>query len=198
MSVADFIKNLVRTDEEEGYVEDYGNEEENDTEAFNEETLSQFSAQENLEHNQYSDRKHFSVKGKKSMKDNNVIEMRGMGNSNTEVMVIEPESFDDMPRVIDALRDRKSVVLNLEKMDPEKAQRSVDFVAGGTYAMDGHYERVGDNIFLFTPSCVTVSNLSGLISDADDFANVRNRRPSMHQSINNPVEYWSEPNIAAQ
>lgn len=197
MSVADFIKNLVRTDEEEGYVEDYGVDEENNTEAYDEDS-SQFSDRENLEHDRYSDRRYFSVKGKKSMKDNNVIEMRGMSNSNTEMMVIEPESFDDMPRVIDALRDRKSVVLNLEKMDPEKAQRSVDFVAGGTYAMDGHYERVGDNIFLFTPSCVTVSNLSGLISDADDFSNARNRRPSMHQPINNPVENWLEPNIAAQ
>ena len=197
MSVADFIKNLVRTDEEEGYVEDYGAEEENNPEAYDEDS-SQFSTGENLEHDRYSDRRYFSAKNKKPMKDNNVIEMRGMSNSNTEMMVIEPESFDDMPRVIDALRDRKSVVLNLEKMEPEKAQRSVDFVAGGTYAMDGHYERVGDNIFLFTPSCVTVSNLSGLISNADDFSSVRNRRPSMHQPINNPVEHWAEPNIAAQ
>jgi cell division inhibitor SepF len=55
-----------------------------------------------------------------------------------------------MPQVIDALRQQKSVILNMTLIRQEEAQRSVDFVAGGTYAMDGHYERIGDNIFLFT------------------------------------------------
>ena len=43
-------------------------------------------------------------------------------------------------------------------MDPDQAQRAVDFVAGGTYAIDGHQERVGESIFLFTPSCVNVTS----------------------------------------
>ena len=42
-------------------------------------------------------------------------------------------------------------------MDPDQAQRAVDFVAGGTYAIDGHQERVGESIFLFAPSCVNVT-----------------------------------------
>jgi cell division inhibitor SepF len=42
-------------------------------------------------------------------------------------------------------------------MDPDQAQRAVDFVAGGTYAIDGHQERIGESIFLFTPNCVQVS-----------------------------------------
>jgi cell division inhibitor SepF len=62
-----------------------------------------------------------------------------------------------MPQVIQALRERKSVVLNLTIMDPDQAQRAVDFVAGGTFAIDGHQERIGESIFLFTPSCVQVS-----------------------------------------
>ena len=91
---------------------------------------------------------------------NNVIGMPGINNSNAEVVVVEPHSFDEMPQVIQTLRDRKSVVLNLNVMDQEQAQRAVDFVAGGTYAMDGHQERIGESIFLFTPSCVKVSTLS--------------------------------------
>jgi len=43
-------------------------------------------------------------------------------------------------------------------MEPDQAQRAVDFVAGGTFAIDGHQERVGESIFLFAPSCVTVTN----------------------------------------
>jgi cell division inhibitor SepF len=87
----------------------------------------------------------------------NVIGMPGSANGISEVVVLEPRSFEEMPQVIQALRERKSVVLNLTIMDPDQAQRAVDFVAGGTFAIDGHQERIGESIFLFTPSCVQVS-----------------------------------------
>ena len=41
-------------------------------------------------------------------------------------------------------------------MDPDQAQRAVDFIAGGTYAIDGHQERVGESIFLFAPSYTSI------------------------------------------
>lgn len=97
---------------------------------------------------------------------NNVIGMPGALNGMSEVVVMEPQSFEEMPQVIRALRERKSVVLNLTLMEPDQAQRSVDFVAGGTYAIDGHQERIGDSIFLFTPSCVQVSTQMGVVSEA--------------------------------
>ncbi len=96
---------------------------------------------------------------------NNVIGMPGTNNSTYEVIVMEPRSFEEMPQAIQALRDRKSVVLNLTMLDPDQAQRAVDFVAGGTYAIDGHQERVGDSIFLFTPICVQVTTQSGGIQE---------------------------------
>lgn len=92
---------------------------------------------------------------------NNVIGMPGAVNGMSEVVVMEPRSFEEMPQAIQALRERKSVVLNLTIMDPDQAQRAVDFVAGGTYAIDGHQERIGESIFLFTPSCVQVSTQPG-------------------------------------
>lgn len=88
---------------------------------------------------------------------NNVIGMPGAVNGMSEVVVMEPRTFEEMPQAIRALRERKSVVLNLTIMDPDQAQRAVDFVAGGTYAIDGHQERIGESIFLFTPNCVQVS-----------------------------------------
>jgi cell division inhibitor SepF len=87
----------------------------------------------------------------------NVIGMPGAVNGMSEVVVMEPRSFEEMPQAIRALRERKSVVLNLTIMDPDQAQRAVDFIAGGTYAIDGHQERIGESIFLFTPNCVQVS-----------------------------------------
>jgi cell division inhibitor SepF len=77
---------------------------------------------------------------------NNVIGMPGATNGMSEVVVVEPRTFEEMPQV-----------LNLTVMDPDQAQRAVDFVAGGTYAIDGHQERIGESIFLFTPNCVQVS-----------------------------------------
>ena len=88
----------------------------------------------------------------------NVIGMPGISNSTAEVSLMEPRSFDEMPKAIQALRERKTVILNLTMMEPDQAQRAVDFVAGGTFAIDGHQERVGESIFLFAPSCVTVTN----------------------------------------
>ena len=87
-----------------------------------------------------------------------VVGMPGISNSSSEVSLMEPRSFDEMPQAIQALRERKTVILNLTMMDPDQAQRAVDFVAGGTYAIDGHQERVGESIFLFAPSCVSVTS----------------------------------------
>ncbi|HEY9707717.1 MAG TPA: cell division protein SepF [Oculatellaceae cyanobacterium] len=108
---------------------------------------------------------------------NNVIGMPGSVNGLSEVAVIEPRSFEEMPQVIQALRERKSVVLNLTIMDPDQAQRAVDFVAGGTYAIDGHQERIGESIFLFTPSCVQVSTQSGVVHEVSS-PQMRTPRPA--------------------
>ncbi|MFB8787798.1 MAG: cell division protein SepF [Potamolinea sp.] len=115
---------------------------------------------------------------------NNVIGMPGTVNGLSEVAVIEPRSFEEMPAVIQALRERKSVVLNLTIMDPDQAQRAVDFVAGGTYAIDGHQERIGESIFLFTPSCVQVSTQSGVVHEAPS-PQMRNPRQAA------PAPAWS-------
>jgi cell division inhibitor SepF len=95
----------------------------------------------------------------------NVIGMPGASNGISQVVVMEPRSFEEMPQAIQALRERKSVVLNLTMMDPDQAQRAVDFVAGGTYALDGHQERIGDSIFLFAPSCVQVMSQATVMSE---------------------------------
>lgn len=121
---------------------------------------------------------------------NNVIGMPGAVNGISEVAVIEPRSFEEMPQVIQALRERKSVVLNLTMMDPDQAQRAVDFVAGGTYAIDGHQERIGESIFLFTPSCVQVSTQSGVIHEVSE--------PTRASRSTPPPSWTSEPERMAQ
>jgi cell division inhibitor SepF len=107
----------------------------------------------------------------------NVIGMPGIASAVAEVCLMEPRSFDEMPRAIQALRERKTVILNLTMMEPDQAQRAVDFVAGGTFAIDGHQERVGESIFLFAPSCVTVTTAGS--EEAASPTVVTGRAPAM-------------------
>lgn len=119
-------------------------------------------------------------------KINNVVGMPGIMNGVSEMILIEPRSFEEMPQVIDALRSRKSVILNMTLIRQEEAQRSVDFVAGGTYAIDGHYERIGDNIFLFTPNCVQVSSPNNVVNESVD-----KQTPARNSRANQSNPTWN-------
>jgi cell division inhibitor SepF len=132
----------------------------------------------------------------RSSSRNNVVGMPGMVNGVSEMILIEPRSFEEMPQVIDALKQRKSVILNMTLIRQEEAQRSVDFVAGGTYAIDGHYERIGDNIFLFTPNCVQVSTPTNVINEVVNQAAPAN---NVARNTRSSVPAWGvEPMQAAQ
>ncbi|MFR1671916.1 MAG: cell division protein SepF [Candidatus Gastranaerophilaceae bacterium] len=74
-----------------------------------------------------------------------------------EVMVIEPRSFEDAATIVQHLRNRKTIVLNLHLLDKEQSQRTIDFVCGAAHALDGKPQKVGDLVFVFTPSNVTLS-----------------------------------------
>lgn len=86
----------------------------------------------------------------------NVIDLHG-NKSTSEVLVINPRRFEEMPAVVQELRERKSIVINLTTMETDQAQRCVDFIAGATYSIDGHMERIADCIFMFAPSCVKLT-----------------------------------------
>jgi cell division inhibitor SepF len=77
--------------------------------------------------------------------------------SGHEVVVIEPKSFDEALAILDNLRSRKAVILNLMGLSPDQSQRLVDFVSGACHALDGHQEKIGESIFLFTPSNVVIN-----------------------------------------
>ena len=129
-------------------------------------------------------------------RSSNVVGMPGISNSSSEVSLMEPRSFDEMPQAIQALRERKTVILNLTMMDPDQAQRAVDFVAGGTFAIDGHQERVGESIFLFAPSCVNVT--SSFPEEASP-SNVSTNKSSPYNLETNtaPEPAWGESKLSA-
>ena len=131
-----------------------------------------------------------------SSSSSNVIGMPGISTNAAEVTLMEPRSFDEMPRAIQSLRERKTVILNLTMMEPDQAQRAVDFVAGGTFAIDGHQERVGESIFLFAPSCVTVTNASHDEASAPTVVTKDVEQASAEASVA-PAPAWGETSAAA-
>ena len=74
-----------------------------------------------------------------------------------EVMVNEPKTFEESLDVVNHLRDGRSIILNLHLLDAEQSQRVVDFVSGATHAVDGHQQRIGEGVFIFTPRNVSIA-----------------------------------------
>ena len=73
------------------------------------------------------------------------------------VIVIEPQSFDDAQQVAVNLQKKKPVVLNFEKTEKSVASRIIDFISGTTYALNGDIKKISNNVFLCAPHNVNVS-----------------------------------------
>ena len=74
-----------------------------------------------------------------------------------EVTMIKPTSMDDSRNICDQLLDGKAVVLNMEGMNTDTAQRIIDFTLGAIYSMDGDLQMISQFIFIATPSNVELS-----------------------------------------
>ena len=70
------------------------------------------------------------------------------GTNTFTLVVIEPKSFDECPKLVDSLKGRRPVVINLEKIETETAKKIFDFLSGATYALNGNVQKVANNIFI--------------------------------------------------
>ena len=73
------------------------------------------------------------------------------------VVLVKPEKFENAAEVADHLRDRRTVVLNLEETNKDTARRLVDFLSGVTYALDGKIKKVAASTYIITPFNVEIS-----------------------------------------
>ena len=104
---------------------------------------------------------YLSSKDSKDMKENRVLPMQNKAvtpNTNQfKMVVIEPKSFDECPKLVDNLKAKKPVIINLEKIESDCARKIFDFLSGATYALNGNVQKVANNIFIFAPENVDVS-----------------------------------------
>ena len=74
-----------------------------------------------------------------------------------KLVVIEPKGFDECSKLVDSLKSRKPIIVNLEKLDSDTARKIFDFLGGATYALNGNVQKVANNIFVFAPENVAIS-----------------------------------------
>ena len=77
-------------------------------------------------------------------------------NSAMQVILVKPDRFDTVSEIADHLRDKKSIVLNLESTNKDVARRLVDFLSGCAYALDGKIKKVAISTYILTPYNVEV------------------------------------------
>lgn len=82
---------------------------------------------------------------------------RRSSGSGMEVCVIKPTSVEDAREITETLLANRTVVLNLEGLDVDIAQRIIDFTSGSCYAISGNLQKISHYIFIITPSSVDIS-----------------------------------------
>jgi len=84
-----------------------------------------------------------------------------------EVCIMKPASFDDSQEICDMLLTGRAIVINLEGFDDKLAQRTMDFISGSVYAINGKLHRISNCIFIVSPDTVDISgDYSDLIQES--------------------------------
>ena len=99
---------------------------------------------------------YYALKPEEALKDNN---------GGSKMILLEPRAYSESQQIVDHLKNRNTVVVNLKRVTSDQAKRIVDFLSGTIYAIGGDIQKIGGGIFLCTPNNV---NIQGSISDERD------------------------------
>lgn len=83
----------------------------------------------------------------------------------SKMILLEPRAYSESQQIVDYLKNRNAVVVNLKRVTSDQAKRIVDFLSGTIYAIGGDLQKIGGGIFLCTPNNV---NVQGKITDDND------------------------------
>ena len=93
--------------------------------------------------------------------------------SGMEVCVIKPISFEDAREITEALLMNRPVILNVEGLDVDIAQRIIDFASGSCFAISGNLQKISNYIFIITPANVDISGDFQNFIDSYDQTSIR-------------------------
>jgi len=104
------------------------------------------------------------LKGKREIRREN------SESAGAEIVIYEPKIYEDSLGISTNLRSGSPVIVNLKHLDPAEGTRLIDFICGTAYAIDGHMMKIGDTIFLFTPSSIAINSAEERASISEDVA----------------------------
>ena len=108
------------------------------------------------------------------------------GMAGSKMMLLEPRAYSEGQQIVDYLKSRSAVVVNLKRVTPDQARRIIDFLSGSIYAIGGSMQKLGGGIFLCTPKNV---NVEGNISD-DNQANNTNTKNNRGKKENDDEDFF--------
>ena len=140
MSLMDEFKKIIHPydDEDDDYEEDVGRDSE----------PTYFEPREPREPRESSRRKEVPAAERR----NKVVNIHAT--TQLKVVLVKPERFENASEIADHLREKRTVVLNLESTNKDVARRLVDFLSGVAYAGDGKIKKVSANTYIITPYSV--------------------------------------------
>ena len=91
-------------------------------------------------------------------KNNKVVNMPQAQGQAIKMVISQPTTFEQSDEICSFLKEKKSIIVNLEYVNKDVARRIVDFISGGVYALDGYIQKVSNSIFLVAPSNYEITN----------------------------------------
>ncbi len=181
MGVLDKFLNVMRLnpdDEDDFYNEDYYEDDYEEDEVKPPRKSKRNKSKDYYEEDDYQeeDRKVTSIKEKPvktTPKVTPITRSARKQGSGMEVCVIKPTSVEDAREITETLLSNRTVVLNVEGLDLEIAQRIIDFTSGSCFAISGNLQKVSNYIFIITPPSVDVSGDFLNMVDSLDTSGIR-------------------------
>ena len=104
---------------------------------------------EEVENNNAEERRSFI------RKNNKVVNMNQQA---VRMVISQPTTFEQSEEICGFLKEKKSVIVNLEYVNKDIARRIIDFISGGVYCLDAHIQKVSNSIFLIAPVNYEITN----------------------------------------
>ena len=113
---------------------------------------------EELEEDVYDYEYEEPVEEKKSFSKRNSKVVAMPQSQSIRMVISQPTSFEQSEEICGFLKEKKSVIVNLEYVNKDVARRIVDFISGGVYSLDAHIQKVSNSIFLIAPTNYEITN----------------------------------------
>ena len=128
----------------------FGGVDQGETEEYDDDAYEYEDKSNNYENEEDDDKKFFGKRGK-------VVPLNAQGQS-VKMVISQPTTFEQSEEICSLLKEKKSVIVNLEYVNKDVARRIVDFISGGVYALDGHIQKISNSIFLIAPMNYEITN----------------------------------------